>query len=442
MFFELKNIGAIKQAKIELGKLTIICGKNNTGKTYLTYSVYGFLRHLFSSSFQDIAKHFKSLNKEKLITKLKETGTVKINLKLAEKDLEHITRLLSQAYTDKLPAVFSANADEFAKVEFRLGREKKLIDYSTSFEWSTSQYDAVKEKNSRILEINLKSGIQGRRLIDFVIGGTLFEFFFKQNFSRPFILAAERVGIQLFQKELDKNRSDLINTFKENRDLALLEERIAYFTLPIEKNIAFTRNTDVIKFNSFLKQEQPELITYLEDMLGIQYAIIDGKKVVKDKTTNTVLPHYMSSTSVRALFDLHLWLKHQAKKGDILFIDEPELNLHPENQLKMAQLLVRLINSGINVFITTHSDYILKHFNNLLMLANDFPNKPTLLKEFGYTSKETLRIEDVKAYVAHHDGTVSSVDIDQYGMVENSFDDAMLQVNDISNKIIFAIDNL
>ncbi|MEA1951032.1 MAG: AAA family ATPase, partial [Planctomycetota bacterium] len=39
----LKNLGAIKQAEFELGDLTIICGKNNTGKTYVTYALYGFL---------------------------------------------------------------------------------------------------------------------------------------------------------------------------------------------------------------------------------------------------------------------------------------------------------------------------------------------------------------------------------------------------------------
>jgi predicted ATPase len=48
MYFELKNIGAIKHAKVELGKLTVICGKNNTGKTYITYSIYGLIfTHFF-----------------------------------------------------------------------------------------------------------------------------------------------------------------------------------------------------------------------------------------------------------------------------------------------------------------------------------------------------------------------------------------------------------
>ena len=43
MKFGIKNLGPIKAASIELGDLTIICGKNNTGKTYLTYALSNFL---------------------------------------------------------------------------------------------------------------------------------------------------------------------------------------------------------------------------------------------------------------------------------------------------------------------------------------------------------------------------------------------------------------
>lgn len=33
-------------AKFEVGDLTIICGENNTGKTYATYSLYGYLQYM------------------------------------------------------------------------------------------------------------------------------------------------------------------------------------------------------------------------------------------------------------------------------------------------------------------------------------------------------------------------------------------------------------
>ena len=43
MKIRMKNLGALKQAEFEIGELTIICGRNNTGKTYATYALFGFL---------------------------------------------------------------------------------------------------------------------------------------------------------------------------------------------------------------------------------------------------------------------------------------------------------------------------------------------------------------------------------------------------------------
>ena len=42
--FRFKNIGPVKDANLELGDLTIIAGRNNTGKTYVVYTLYGFLK--------------------------------------------------------------------------------------------------------------------------------------------------------------------------------------------------------------------------------------------------------------------------------------------------------------------------------------------------------------------------------------------------------------
>ncbi len=43
MKFHFHNFGYFDHAEIELGDLTLICGKNNTGKTYINYALYGFL---------------------------------------------------------------------------------------------------------------------------------------------------------------------------------------------------------------------------------------------------------------------------------------------------------------------------------------------------------------------------------------------------------------
>lgn len=43
MRFDIENMGVLTKASIELGDLTIVCGRNNTGKTYITNSIFGFL---------------------------------------------------------------------------------------------------------------------------------------------------------------------------------------------------------------------------------------------------------------------------------------------------------------------------------------------------------------------------------------------------------------
>ena len=41
MTITVQNLGVLKYATFELGNLTVICGNNNTGKTYATYALFG-----------------------------------------------------------------------------------------------------------------------------------------------------------------------------------------------------------------------------------------------------------------------------------------------------------------------------------------------------------------------------------------------------------------
>ena len=51
MKIQVENLGAIKNAKINLDKpLTLFCGQNNTGKTYLAYIIYALTKVKVSKS--------------------------------------------------------------------------------------------------------------------------------------------------------------------------------------------------------------------------------------------------------------------------------------------------------------------------------------------------------------------------------------------------------
>lgn len=442
MKFEFKNIGSIKNAKIELGKLTLLGGKNNTGKTYLTYTVFGFLNKInFNNFFYN--EIYKSLFKQyKCIISLK-TLSEKINKFL-------ITE--SNTYSEQIYSLFSANPEAFKKSIFTY-IDNINLNILIEKEININKDDLVIEKDKKSDKITIKLD-KNKKYVDFLLfrklQKLLINIFSDYHFSNTvFILSAERTGIHIFQNELDKNRSELVNNLIKKNKLSsqqmenVFNHYVSRYALPLEKNIDFIRDLENIqKENSFLKEKHPELLTYIENMLGVNYQIIDGRLIVIDKKTNTAIPSYLSSTSVRSLFSLHLWLKHKAQKGDLLMIDEPELNLHPENQIKITRLIAMLINSGIRVWVTTHSDYIIKELNNLMMLSNNFDGKDKLMTKFSYTKNEILSTSDVKAYLALPEGIVQPIDIDEYGFIQSSFDDTIVEMNKCSNDLITAIENI
>lgn len=50
----------------------------------------------------------------------------------------------------------------------------------------------------------------------------------------------------------------------------------------------------------------------------------------------------------------------QLRKGTILFMDEPETALHPGATRKLVELLVAMSKAGIQIFIATHSYFLIK----------------------------------------------------------------------------------
>jgi hypothetical protein len=42
------------------------------------------------------------------------------------------------------------------------------------------------------------------------------------------------------------------------------------------------------------------------------------------------------------------------------------MNLHPESQAKLLEVLAILVNLGVKVLLTTHSPYFMAHLNNLV----------------------------------------------------------------------------
>ena len=81
------------------------------------------------------------------------------------------------------------------------------------------------------------------------------------------------------------------------------------------------------------------------------------------------LPLMRASSMVSELAPVVLYLCYLVQPGDVLIIEEPESHLHPAMQAVFAQELARLARSGIRVVVTTHSEWLLDQFANLVRLS-------------------------------------------------------------------------
>src|SRR5690606_31420372 len=103
-----------------------------------------------------------------------------------------------------------------------------------------------------------------------------------------------------------------------------------------------TRNIDNIKKNSSnIDISYP--LEIIKEILGAEFKKENKQDIrfyTKNKRNNKFdIPLYLASSSARCIVDIFFYLKHIAKVGDLLIIDEPESHFTLKNQRLMAKLI-------------------------------------------------------------------------------------------------------
>lgn len=146
----------------------------------------------------------------------------------------------------------------------------------------------------------------------------------------------------------------------------------------------------------------------------------------------------MTSSTVKSLFGLWVYLEYDAQPGDVLMIDEPELNLHPANQRLMARLIARLVNADLRVIASTHSDYLVREINSLIMLSRPASVQAELMQRYDYKKEELLEPKQVSAWL-FHDRAIKPMNIDSIeGIAAETFDEQIHSLNGTSDGIYYA----
>lgn len=412
MKFKFANLGILDEAEIELADLTIICGENNTGKTYVTYAVYGFLRS-WRRLLQMVIAHEVEIN-------IKTQGNYQFDLRqMFSGKLNDYLERLGERFIDIIPRVFATNAELFKNTKIL-----PFVPEALDFEATPYQRRVQAGPAGKILAtINKDSGssvlevlIADDELLQTPFGGlsdfaadAIADIVFAPYLPVAHIASAERTGATIFRKELDFARTRMIEALGtlKAKDLKnpfrLIEQMEAGYAWPVRDNVDFVRQLeDIDKQASDLAKQHPEVIKAFDAIIGGTYKVIkDQGLIYQPKGGNkTRFTMNESSSCIRALLDIGFYLRCKAKPGDLFMIDEPELNLHPKNQRAFARLVARMVNAGIKVFITTHSDYLVKEFNTLIMLHQKTMHTKSVQESYGYDNAELLNPQNIRLYMS------------------------------------------
>ncbi len=473
MRIELKDIGTLYKADFEVGDLTLICGENNTGKTYAAYSLYGYLDFMRS-----IANGFPERVINKKRRGILERGRVSEmtgNFQKHTYSYSEIQGELGTRFSKKtdfysknmLSRVMAGRNKDFEhaelKVDWRVSLEevKKAVkaymedpdvdQHEEDEKVRYSRYSLYSRKVKRALhegglDITTPWHLDDAEYLQFVLDAL-----FAITMPKPFILSVERTGASIFQGELDfikmakldmfermlqkQNELDILDVFDIRKSA---DQRKQIYPKPVRDNINFIRELKQIgQKDGIFKQDKERhksILDLLGKLVGGKYRATDLGLFFQPKGSKSAYALEVASSSARSLLMLNYYILHVAQKNDILMIDEPELNLHPNNQILVARLLALLVNAGIKVFITTHSDYIVRELSNCIMLKNLNATQIESLKKQGYTQEHSLDAHRVKAYVTKtikRQNTLTPVKITQeQGIFMQTFDDPIKTQNE------------
>ncbi len=152
------------------------------------------------------------------------------------------------------------------------------------------------------------------------------------------------------------------------------------------------------------------------------------------------LPLMNASSMVSELAPVVLFLRHQVAPGDLLIVEEPESHLHPAKQVEFTRELARLVQAGVRVLITTHSEWILEELANIVQRSGLSEDDRKALPN----GEVALRPDQVGAWLFEprkrpKGSVVKEIPLDDNGTWPTGFDDVALALHNdwaaIGNRI-------
>ncbi len=416
---EVKDFGPIVDAKIELRPLTVFVGPSNTGKSYLAILIYAlhrffggdprFAGRLYPSSpFFD--RWTEGLHEESIYAFFEEVRSL-MTPPPGGQDKTGI--VLPARVTDALRSAFDENADALAGeirrcfgigetaaltrrgrtngahmvIQRRTSGDSALVEHRLTLARKTKLRTTIPEEMTISLDNDAddESGRYRRRIMRYL--------------TRQSDIASRRIGTP-----------DLLTFFSDMvLPYAVGPLRLPAYYLPADRTGVIHAHSVVV---SALISSAPMaglrpaartpmlsgvLADFLQQLIEIGRsrrarrrpeqdlgAMIEndvlGGTVLIDRSPAIDYPRFSyrpegwkdnlalanASSMVSELAPVVLYLRHLIEPGNVLIVEEPESHLHPGMQVVLTKQLAKLVNAGVRVIVTTHSEWLLEELANIV----------------------------------------------------------------------------
>lgn len=437
MRVEIKNAGPIKQAEVDLSKqLIVLTGPNNSGKTWLSWIVYAMMRSPVTSMVMRpsapipfVTEVVQTIAKD-LITNHK----IPFDFHTLQK------QFFSQwatATRDTLDLCFAAPQGTFSSTTIHFTPPTILKVESTSIEIGTNKGPlSIEEKDGHLIMTSSgdKEALLAVNGIEHVVSWSISHVLGSPSLRETHLLPAERMTIPLFMRELLTNRSGALEQIQfmvaSPGGVNMVARALNRYPWPILDHL---HSYALLSRNSIGPYADLAETLEREALRGSIHVSGDGD--LEFHHDGVVIPVQMTSSIVKSLASIVLFLRHQAIKESLLILDEPELNLHPDNQRVVARVLAMAVNRGLRIMLSTHSDWFLRELNRL-MLAARLPAEQLL--EHELEPAMVLSPEKVGIYLFRN-GSSELVPITEVGFSIATIDEATNRLNDAEQKLYQAL---
>jgi len=477
MKLQIENFGPIKKGEIDLDKrFYTFVGYNNSGKTYMSQFLWEFIQP------EDFGE----------IMPLKENnGTFEITETFVNKVLENHKELFI-AY--RLYMSFNVSKEHFLNKNFSLElsgialekiKKKKvtlllhIVDYNKYNGTEYILFKKAKNSLSILIEkyqskpeiikddgISISYGVPLTSIIgtspemdryDVDIEKPIRDIIWKAlGFETQFncqFLPATRTFFPTYYKEIYQVAKDAITLINEEYRLNPNSSKLKDLIKPNATKATEFLVNKIFRSKYIETNFYTDLVEDLEKIMGgkITTRQAEGLAPVEfqfemNDSEKSTLDMYLASSSINQLTTLYLYLKYWANESNnFLFIDEPEENLHPKNQIALVNLLMKFANQNNNrVLVSTHSSFIAEMINNYAQIA--------YLQEEGKDVKEIidknkLDIQPIKN-LKHTDfgvyffngETMREYPVEEYGAFFRDFQqetDKVKEITDYLNEAVF-----